>query len=102
MTTWRAPTWRATAAAMMPIGPAPVTSTSSPDEVEGERRVHRVAERIEDRAELVVDIVGERHGVEGRDLHIVGEGAGDVHADAARLRIEMIAPSPRWRGSACR
>src|SRR5664280_394744 len=29
-TTKRAPTWRATAAAMSPIGPAPVTSTSSP------------------------------------------------------------------------
>src|SRR5664279_1764112 len=29
-TTNRAPTWRATAAAMSPIGPAPVTSTSSP------------------------------------------------------------------------
>ena len=30
ITTWRAPTWRAIAAAMMPIGPAPVMSTSSP------------------------------------------------------------------------
>ena len=29
-TTWRAPAWRTTAAAMQPIGPAPVTSTSSP------------------------------------------------------------------------
>ncbi len=29
-TTWRAPAWRATATAMQPIGPAPVTSTSSP------------------------------------------------------------------------
>ena len=27
---WRAPTWRQTAAAMMPMGPAPVISTSSP------------------------------------------------------------------------
>ena len=30
ITTCRAPTWRATAAAMMPMGPAPVISTSSP------------------------------------------------------------------------
>ncbi len=30
ITTWRAPACRATAAAMMPIGPAPVISTSSP------------------------------------------------------------------------
>ena len=29
-TMWRAPAWRATAVAMHPIGPAPVTSTSSP------------------------------------------------------------------------
>ena len=29
-TTWRAPAWRTTATAMQPIGPAPVTSTSSP------------------------------------------------------------------------
>ncbi|MNT19242.1 hypothetical protein D3C72_1544940 [compost metagenome] len=29
-TTVRAPAWRATAAAIMPMGPAPVTSTSSP------------------------------------------------------------------------
>ena len=29
-TTWRAPAWRTTAAAMQPIGPAPVMSTSSP------------------------------------------------------------------------
>ena len=30
ITTWRAPTWRATAAAIIPIGPAPVINTSSP------------------------------------------------------------------------
>ena len=30
ITTWRAPAWRTTAAAMIPIGPAPVISTSSP------------------------------------------------------------------------
>ena len=30
MTTNRAPTWRQTAAAISPIGPAPVMSTSSP------------------------------------------------------------------------
>ena len=29
-TTWRAPAWRTTAAAIRPIGPAPVISTSSP------------------------------------------------------------------------
>ena len=55
----------------------------------------RVAERIEDRAELVVDVVGQGHDVERRHPHIFSEGAGDVDADAARLRIEMIAPAAR-------
>ena len=61
------------------------------DEIEGERGVHGVAERIEDRAELVVDRVGQRHDVEGRDLHVFGEGAGHVDADALGLRIEVVA-----------
>ena len=65
------------------------------DEIEGERGMDRVAERIEDRAELVVDVVGQRHDVERRHAHIIGEGAGDVDADAARLGIEMIAPAAR-------
>ena len=65
------------------------------DEIEGERGMDRIAERIEDRAELVVDVVGQRHDVERRHPHIFGEGAGDVDADAARLGIEMIAPAAR-------
>ena len=63
------------------------------DEIERERGVDRVAERIEDRAELVVDIVGQRHDVERGHPHIFGEGAWDVDADAARFGIEMIAPA---------
>ena len=55
----------------------------------------RVAERIEDRAELVVDVVGQGHDVERRHPHIFGEGARDIDADAARLGIEMIAPAAR-------
>ena len=65
------------------------------DEIEGERGVDRVAERIEDRAELVVDVVGQRHDVERRHAHVFGESAGDVDADAARLGIEMVAPAAR-------
>ena len=46
-----------------------------------------VAERIDVRAEFIVDVVGQRHDVErGTDD---GKGAGDVDADATRLRIEM-------------
>ncbi len=64
-------------------------------EIESERRMNRIAERIEDRAELVIDFVGQRHDVERGHAHIFGEGAGYVDADAARLRIEMIAPAAR-------
>ena len=39
------------------------------DEIERQRGVDGVAERIEDRAELVVDVVGQRHDVERRDPH---------------------------------
>ena len=69
------------------------------DEVEGERGMDGVAERIEDRAELVVDVVGQRHDVERRHAHIFGEGAGDVDADAARLRVQVIAPAARGAAS---
>ena len=102
MTTWRAPTWRATAAAMMPIGPAPVTSTSSPTRSKESAVCTALpsGSRIAPSSSSIV--VGQRHGVEGRDLHILGEGAGDVDADAAGLGIEMVAPAPRARGSACR
>ena len=44
MTTKRAPAWRTTAAAMMPIGPAPVMSTSSPSTAKDKRGVDGVAE----------------------------------------------------------
>ena len=64
-------------------------------EVEGERGMDRVAERIEDRAEFIVDVVGQGHDVERGHPHEFGEGAGDVDADAARLGIEMIAPAAR-------
>ena len=57
--------------------------------------MHGVAERIENGADLVVDVVGQRDRVEGRDLHVFGEGAGDVDADAAGLRIEMEVPAAR-------
>ena len=54
-----------------------------------------VAERIEDRAKLVVDVVGQGNDVEGGDLDIFGEGAGDVDPDAARLRVHVKAAAAR-------
>ncbi len=65
------------------------------DEIEGERGMDGVAERIEDRAKLVVDVIGQRHDVEGGDFHIFGEGAGDIDADAARFRVHVEPPAAR-------
>ncbi|VTP62068.1 Uncharacterised protein [Leclercia adecarboxylata] len=67
ITTLRAPTCFATAAAMMPIGPAPETSTSSPTRIERQRRVHRVAERVKDGSQIVGDIVRDFEGVKRRE-----------------------------------
>ena len=95
MTTCRAPTWRATAARHDADRPGAGDQHVLADEIEGERGMHGVAERIEDGAELVVDVVGQRHDVEGGHAHIFGEGAGDVDADAAGLRVEVEAPAAR-------
>ena len=75
--------------------PSPGDQHVLADKIKGKRGMDGVAERIEDRAELVVDIVGQRHDVERRHSHIFGEGAGNIDADAARLGIEMIAPAAR-------
>ena len=56
--------------------------------------MHGIAERIEDGADLVVDLFRQMDGVEGRDLEIVGKGAGDVDADALGFGIEMEVPGP--------
>ena len=89
MTTWRAPTWRATAARHDADRPGAGDQHVLADEVEGERGVDGIAERIEDGADLVVDPVGQRHDVEGGDAHIFGEGAGQVDADALGVGIEV-------------
>ena len=92
MTTWRAPAWRTTAAAMMPIGPAPVISTSSPEHREGERRVHGVAEGIEDRGDVEVDARRVLPDVRHRQRDVLGERARAVDADALGVGAEVPAP----------
>ena len=64
-------------------------------EVERQRGVHGVAERIEDGAEFVVDIVGQRHDVEGWDFDVFGKRAGNIHADAPGFGIEMETAAAR-------
>ena len=74
---------------MIPMGPAPVISTSSPKHGKRERGVDGVAERIEDGGDVQIDVflvtpqVGHRH----RD--VIGERARPVHADALDVRAQM-------------
>ena len=69
ITTWRAPTWRRDRRRHDADRPGAGDQHVLADEIEGERGMDGVAERIEDRAELVIDVVGQRHDVERRDLH---------------------------------
>ena len=98
MTTWRAPTWRRDGRGHDADRAGAGDQHVLADDIEGERGVHGVAERIEDGADLVVDRVGQRHDVEGRDPQILGEGAGQVDADALGLGIEVeVAGARDWR-----
>jgi hypothetical protein len=67
-------------------------------QIEGGRGVHRIAQRIEDGRDLHGHVVGQRHGVEGGQPDVFGEGAGDVHPDALGLGVEMEAPGAHRAG----
>ena len=57
------------------------------DQIEGERGMHGVAERIEDGAEFVVDVVGQGHDVEGGNATYSAKAPG------------MLTPMPCVSGS---
>ena len=57
-----------------------------------QRRVHRVAERVEDRRDVAVDGTLVVPDVRHRQRDVLGERAGPVHADPFRERAE-VAPS---------
>ena len=61
------------------------------DQIEGQRGVHGIAERVEDRGDLVGHVVGDRHDIVLRDRQIFAEGARPVDADAERVAAEMPA-----------
>ena len=73
----------------MPIGPGAGDQHVLADQVELQRGVHGIAERIEDRADLVGDVVGQRHDVEGGQAQILGEGA-------RRLTPMPLVSGSRW------
>ena len=87
---------------MMPIGPAPVISTSSPTRSKDSAVWTALPSGIEDRADLVVDRVGQGHHVEGGQAQVLREGARFVHADAARLGVEVELARPALAAESCR
>ena len=89
MTTKRAPACFATAAAMMPIGPAPVTSTSSPSE----GKVNAVWTALPKGSKIAATSRSMSAGCTqtlpaGHD-HVLGEGAVAVNADATAVDAEV-------------
>ena len=91
MTTWRAPAWRTTGMAMMPMGPAPVMSTSSPS-TGNESAVCTALPKGSKMAAtswLIFGIVPPDIGHGQRDQ--LGKGAGAIDADA------RVCDAQRWR-----
>ena len=77
---------------MIPIGPAPVMSTSSPRTGNAERRVHGVAERVEDGGDVEVDVGAMPPHVRGGQGDVLGVGARVVDTDALCLRALHAPP----------
>jgi hypothetical protein len=62
------------------------------DQVELQRAVRGVAVGVEERGQLGGDLVGDRPQVGGRHGHVFGERTVAVHADAHRVRAQVLAP----------
>src|SRR5690554_5774489 len=60
-------------------------------DVEGKRRVNRVAERIEDRGNLIVDGVRQLECVHCRNDDVFGETPRPIDADAQRIAAQVAA-----------
>ena len=86
---WRAPAWRTTAVAISPIGTGPRDQHVLAEDREGERGVDRVAERVEDRGDLLVDARPVVPDVGHRQGDVLGERAvpPDAEADGVRAQV---------------
>ena len=91
MTTCRAPACRTTAAAMMPIGPAPVISTSSPSTGNDSAVCTALPKGSKMAATSRIDCGSMPPDIGHRQRDVFGEGARPVHADALGVRAEMPA-----------
>ena len=88
-TTWRAPAWRTTGIAMSPIGPGAGDEDVLAEDLERERRVDRVPERVEDRRDLLVDARPVVPDVGHRQGDVLREGAVPAHAEPDGVRAEV-------------
>ncbi len=64
-----------------------------PHQVEGERRMYRVAERVEDGGQIVRDIVRDFERVKRRDHQVFREAARTVHAHADGVAAQVGTPT---------
>ena len=77
--------------AISPIGPAPTDQDVLAEDREGERGVDRVAERVEDRGDLLVDALPVVPDIGHRQGHVLGEGPVAADAQADRLGAQVAA-----------
>ena len=91
MTTLRAPACLATAAAMMPDRPGAGDQHVLADQREGQRGVHGVAERVEDRGDVEVDRDPVHPDVGGGQRDVLGERAVAAHAEADGVAAQVPA-----------
>ena len=92
MTMWRAPQCRAMATAMMPMGPAPVMSTSSPTTLKASAVCVALPKRIEDGGDFIVDGGRQLEYIARRNGQIFGECARPVHAHARGIAAQVPPP----------
>src|SRR5690606_21256547 len=64
------------------------------DQVEGERRMCGIAERIEYRDQFIRHVVGYLEGVECRQRQVIGECAGTVYADTRCVAAQVPSACP--------
>ena len=76
----------------MPIGPGARDQHVLADQRKRERRMRRVAEGVEDRREIVPDVVGNPERIECRDDEKLRERALAIDADPDRVAAQMPAP----------
>ena len=64
------------------------------DDVERQRRVRGIAERIQDGGDFIVDGVRQLEDIAGRNGQIFGKGAGPVHAHARSVPAQVPPARP--------